>query len=74
MGELVYTFAGMAARHRDGATCLNGMRLLADTLHPHGVRITWLVSPDSARIAAAQLTDWHERFGDDVALATPELT
>ncbi len=74
MGELIYTFAGMAARHRDGATCLNGMRLLADTLHPHGVRITWLVSPDSARIAAAQLTDWHERFGDDVALATPELT
>lgn len=74
MGELVYTFAATAARHRDGATCLDGMRLLADTLHPYGVRVTWLVSPESASIAAPQLTAWHERFGDDVALATPDLT
>ena len=74
MGELVYTFAATAARHNDGVTCINGMRLLADTLHPLGVPITWFVSPESARIAARELTSWHDRHGDDVALATPDLT
>ncbi len=74
MGKLIYTFAAMAARHRDGATCIRGMRLLADTLHPLGVPITWTVSPESATIAAAELNAWHEEYGDDVALATPDLT
>lgn len=74
MGQLIYMFASYAARHRDGVTCLPGMRLLADTLHPHGVKITWMVSPESARIAAPELTRWHHDFGDDVAVHTPELS
>ena len=72
MGELVYMFASSAARHAGGQTCLHGMRRLADALHPHGVRITWLVSPESARLAARELTAWQRGFGDDVALALPE--
>ena len=73
MGELIYMFAGYASRHRDGVTCLDGMRLLADTLHPHGVKITWIVSPESAAIAAETLTRWHESFGDDIAVHVPAL-
>ena len=73
MGELVYMFASLAARHQDGVACLEGMRLLADTLHPHGVPITWIVSGESARLAQQALTQWHDEHGDAVAVYTPEL-
>ena len=68
MGELIYMFASLASRHQDGVTCQEGMRRLADTLHPHGVKITWIVSPESARIAAQPLTEWHTQYGDDIAV------
>ncbi|MFH1742762.1 MAG: hypothetical protein ABIH23_27465, partial [bacterium] len=74
MGELIYMFASLAARHRDGSTCLDGMRLLAKTLHPYGVKITWIVSPESARIAAEELTEWHEQCGDSIAVELPPLS
>jgi len=74
MGELIYMFAAYASRHRDGKTCLEGMGRLAAALHPHGVKITWLVSPESARIAARELTGWHESHGDDVAVDVPFLS
>jgi len=74
MSELIYTFVASAARHHAGVTCLDGMRLLAGALHPHGVKITWSVSPESARLAARELTDWHNAHGDDVAVSTPDLT
>ncbi len=73
MGDLVYMFMSSAARCVDGQTCVEGMRLLADTLHPHGVKITWLVSPESAALAADDLTRWHEEFGDAVAVQPPPL-
>ena len=68
MGELIYTFASLATRHTKEGTCIEGMRLLARTLHPHGIRITWLVSPESARFAARELTEWHEVHGDNAAV------
>jgi len=74
MGDLIYMFASSAARHAEGVTCMDGMRLLADTLHPHGVKITWIVSAGSARIAAEPLTQWHEDFGDAIAVQAPALT
>ena len=74
MSEMIYTFAALAARHKDGATCDKGMRLLADTLHPYGVKITWIVSVQSAHIMAKALTEWHEAFGDDVALCLEQVS
>jgi len=74
MSELIYTFASIASRHRNGVAAINGMRLLSDTLHPHGVKITWLVTPESAALAAKDLTAWHDQHGDDVAVAPPELS
>jgi len=71
MSQLTYMFASLAARCQEGRTCLDGMRLLADTLHPHGVKITWMVSPESAQAAADTLTRWHEEFGDGVAVNPP---
>lgn len=74
MGKLIYMFASMASRYEQGVTCLKGMRLLADTLHPHGVKVTWAVSPESAKAAKDDLTRWHEVHGDDVAVYTPDLS
>ena len=74
MGEMIYTFVSIASRFKNGKTSLLGMKRLAETLHPHGVPITWLVSPDSARAAAAEINRWHDEFGDDVAVAPPELS
>ncbi|HOV72363.1 MAG TPA: hypothetical protein PK967_00205 [Candidatus Hydrogenedentes bacterium] len=74
MGRLIYLFASYAARHENGATSLDGMRLLADTLHPHGVKITWIVGRESARIAADCLARWHADQGDDIAVHMPPLS
>ncbi len=74
MGELIYSFAAIASRYKNEKTSLLGMQRLAETLHPHGVPITWLVSVDSARAAAKELNAWHDRYGDDVAVAPSELS
>jgi len=66
--EMLFTFAAYATRMQDGLTPLKGMERLAEVLHPYGVRITWLVSPASATAMKDRLTDWHERYGDDVSV------
>jgi hypothetical protein len=73
MSELIYTFASLAARTAQGKTCLNGMRVLADIMHPRGVPVTWIVSPESAAIVRETLTGWHAAYGDEVAVELPEL-
>jgi len=70
----MYMFASTATRHEKGKTCLDGMRLLADTLHPLGVPITWIMSAGSARIAKDTLCKWHEEHGDAVAVQVPTLS
>jgi hypothetical protein len=70
---MIFTFAAMATRVEGDLTPLKGMKRLADVLHPHGVAITWLVSPETAGLHAAELTEWHEQFGDDVAISPEGL-
>lgn len=72
-GKLVYTFASSAARVEDGRTCVEGMKLLAERLHPLGIRITWLVSAESARLTAELLTTWHREHGDAIAVHAPKM-
>jgi len=74
VSELIYTFASLAARAADGKTCLDGMRRLAGILHPRGVPVTWIVSPESAFFAREALTEWHAAHGDEVAVELPPLT
>ena len=69
MAEMIYTFAATATRMEGGVTPLKGMKRLADVLHPHDVKITWLVSQASAEALKDQLTEWHEDFGDDIGLS-----
>lgn len=73
MSELIFTFASMATRIENGLTPLKGMERLAEVLHPHGVKITWLISPAGAELMRDRLTAWHEQYGDDVAVAPEGL-
>ena len=73
MAEMLFTFASYATRIEGSLTPLKGMKRLADTLHPYGVKITWLVSHDSAEALKSDLTEWHDRFGDDIAVMVPHF-
>ena|GEM_PF-449152 len=68
MAELLFTFASYATRMEGDLSPLKGAERLASVLHPYGVRITWLVSPASATAMKARLTEWHEKFGDDISV------
>ena len=48
----------------DRERLLQGMRLLAEIAHKHGVPVTWAVDTQSAPIVAKLLTTWHTESGD----------
>ena len=48
----------------DRERLLEGMRLLAEVAHKHGIPITWAVDTKSAPIVAKLLTTWHTESGD----------
>ncbi|HNR34696.1 MAG TPA: hypothetical protein PKO36_05920, partial [Candidatus Hydrogenedentes bacterium] len=73
MAEMLFTFASYATRMEGSLTPLKGMKRLADTLHPYGIKITWLVNHDSAEVLTNELSEWHDRFGDDVAVMVPHF-
>ena len=73
MSDLLFTFAAMATRTDGDLTALKGMERLAEVLHPHGVRITWLITPGIAERLREPLTKWHEENGDDIAIAPEGL-
>ena len=50
-----------------GPSNLKGLRALAETAHRHGLPITWIIKPFTAREAAPELRQWHDQFGDEVA-------
>ena len=48
----------------DRERLLEGIRLLAEIAHKHGISITWAVDTKSAPIVAKLLTTWHTENGD----------
>ena len=48
----------------DRERLLEGMRLLAEVAHKHGIPITWVVDTKSAPIVAKTLTTFHTENGD----------
>src|SRR5271157_670486 len=45
-----------------------GIRNFGNLCHTHGIPVTWLVSPKSARCEQEMFTDYHENFGDEIAM------
>ncbi len=52
----------------DKTQLLDGMRLLAEIAHKHGIPITWAIDTKSAPVVAKSLTTWHTDNGDDSLL------
>ena len=48
----------------DRERLLEGVRLLAEIAHKHGIPITWAVDTKSAPVIAKLLTTWHTENGD----------
>ena len=56
------------ATAEDRTRLLEGMRLLAEIAHKHGIPITWAIDTKSAPIVAKPLTTWHTENGDNSLL------
>lgn len=64
---LVYSLVSTAISD-DRTKLRRGVRLLAEIAHTHGIPITWAINRVSARALAADLTQWHESYGDELLL------
>ena len=56
------------ATAEDRTQLLEGMRLLAEIAHKHGIPITWAINTKSVPAVAKALTTWHTDNGDDSLL------
>ena len=61
---LNYGLVSTAIVGEDRTQLLDGMRLLAEIAHKHGIPITWAIDTKSAPIVAKSLTTWHTEAGD----------
>jgi hypothetical protein len=45
-----------------------GIRNMGSIFHKYKIPVTWLVSPQSARCEIEMFTEFHEKYGDEIAL------
>lgn len=45
-----------------------GIKNFGDLCHKYNIPVTWLVSPKSARCEMDVFTEFHEKFGDEIAM------
>ena len=64
---LAYSLVSTAISE-DRTKLRQGVRLLAEIAHTHGIPVTWAINRASARTLAADLTQWHEAYGDELLL------
>ena len=61
---LNYGLVSTAIAGEERTQLLDGMRLLADIAHKHGIPITWAVDTKSVSVVAKLITEWHTENGD----------
>ena len=61
---LNYGLVSTAIVGEDRTQLLDGMQLLAEIAHKHGIPITWAIDTKSAPVIAKSLTTWHTEAGD----------
>ena len=69
---LNYGLVSTAIVEEERTRLLEGMRLLAEIAHKHGIPITWAIDTKSAPAVAKSLTTWHTEAGD-VPLLTLDI-
>jgi N-acetyl-beta-hexosaminidase len=73
-GKLYFSFFSLAFymdRFWGHGTPLIGIKRMAAVAHANGIPVTWLVDSRSAEAAKDLFTEYHEKYGDDVALMLP---
>ncbi len=70
-GKLVYTFASLAytvdAKWGKGKPLI-GMERMAGIAHKHGIPVTWLIDTGTGSAMKDKIDEWHNAYGDDIAL------
>ena len=70
-GKLIFTFASLAytidANWGKGIP-KEGMERIANVAHKYNIPVTWLIDPGSGKAMKNKLDEWHEKYGDDIAL------
>ncbi len=61
---LNYGLVSTAIARENRTQLLDGMRLLAETAHKHGIPITWAVDAKSAPVVAKLISEGHTENGD----------
>lgn len=61
---LNYGLVSTAIVGEDRTQLLDGMRLLAETAHKHGIPITWAIDTKSVPVVAKLISEWHTENGD----------
>lgn len=72
-GKLIFTFVSFASRFDENSAATVGMQRLHQAVHKHGVPITWIVSAGSAPFQQKIITEWHNAYGDEIALCIDNL-
>lgn len=70
-GTLVFTFSAIAhAKQMPNGVRIptKGMQILANLTHKYGIPVTWLTDATTAKLMQKEINQWHEEFGDDVAM------
>ncbi len=70
-GKLIFTFASLAFTIDSDwgkGVPKEGMERIAKVAHKHNIPVTWLMDPGSGKAMKNKIDEWHEKYGDDVAL------
>lgn len=70
-GQLIFTFSAIAhAKQMPNGVRIptKGMQILADLTHKYGIPVTWLTDATTGKLMQKEINQWHEEFGDDVAM------
>lgn len=73
-GKLYFSFFSQAfhvEKFWGRGTPLVGIKRTAEVAHANGIPVTWLVDSKSAEEAKDLFTQYHEKYGDEVALCLP---
>jgi len=70
-GKLIFTFASLAftvdSDWGKGVPKV-GMERIAKVAHKYNIPVTWLIDPGSGKVMKNRIDEWHEEYGDDIAI------
>lgn len=75
--KLIYTFVSYASYVETfwgHGIPEEGVDRTAEIAHRHGIPVTWIVNSGSIRDLGPRIRKWHDEYGDDVLLNSPDIS